>query len=203
MIRLFDMSLVFISRGNILKTRLMATAVVAAALVLGAQTSAFAYAPPVTPNTGAAKAIAPYSSGPTGEAPGTPAVVTLDGELAQEQASISLASLYTSSGLAVDANGELNVAVTLPVDAPLGSVYTLDVSAGAFRDSAIIVATAAPADGGVVGVPVASTGGSKPGALASTGVDATPYVWFGGGLLVLGAGLVSALAFVRRGRKNA
>ena len=187
-----------------MKTRLMATAGVAAALVLGAHTSAFAYAPPVTPNAGAPKAVVPYSSGNTGEAPGTPATVTLDGELAAEQASITQVSLYTNNDLAVDEEGELNLAVNLPADAPAGSTYTMAVAAGDFADTVSVVAVALPADGGTVAVPVANTGGSSStgGALASTGVDATPYVWFGGGLLVLGAGLVSVLAFVRRGRKT-
>ena len=187
-----------------MKTRLFATTVVAAALVLGAQTSAFAYAPPVTPNTGAPSAVVPYSSGPTGQAPGTPADVALTGESAAEGASIVLAavSTYNSTGLAVDANGELNLVVNLPSNAPVGSTYSMTVTAGTFSDVVSMAVTAAPTDasgGGAVAAPVASTGG----ALASTGVDATPYVWFGGGLLVLGAGLVSVLAFVRRSRATA
>ena len=186
-----------------MKTRLFATGVVAAALVLGAQTSAFAYAPPVDPNTGAGGAAAPYSSGPTGQAPGTPATASLTGDLAAEQASITLASTYTKRGLAVDANGELNLVVNLPKDAPEGATYSLAVAAGTFSDVVTVSAATVPADGGTVTVPVTTTTTTPSGALASTGVDATPYVWFGGGLLVLGAGLVSVLAFVRRSRSEA
>jgi hypothetical protein len=36
--------------------------------------------------------------------------------------------------------------------------------------------------------------------IAMTGADAAPFLWFGGGLVVLGAALVATLAVLRRNR---
>jgi LPXTG-motif cell wall-anchored protein len=177
-----------------LKTRLIATAVVAGALVLGAQTSAFAadYTGEVTATTAAPGATITYFSDDTDEPAFATGFATLTGTLAAEEAVISQASTLTQS-VTTDANGNLGFTIKLPTSAPAGSVYTLDVAVGAFQDAKTLTVTAVPAD----------TAGSASGALPSTGVDATPYVWFGGGLLVLGAGLVSVLAFVRRSSKTA
>jgi LPXTG-motif cell wall-anchored protein len=173
------------------KTRLIATAVVAGALVLGAQTSAFAadYTGEVTATTAAPGATITYTSTETDEAPFTTGTASLDGTLANEEAVISQASVLRTA-VTTDANGDLSFTVKLPTSAPAGSVYTLDVAVGAFQDSIELAIAGVPAD-------------TASGALPSTGVDATPYVWFGGGLLLLGAGLVSVLAFVRRSSKTA
>jgi LPXTG-motif cell wall-anchored protein len=176
------------------KTRIIATAVVAGALVLGAQTSAFAadYTGDVTATTAAPGATISYFSDDTDEAPFTSGTASLTGTLALEEAVITPASTLNTT-VTTDANGNLGFTVKLPTSAPAGSVYTLAVEVGEFNDVKTLTIAGVPAD----------TAGNASGALPSTGVDATPYVWFGGGLLLLGAGLVSVLAFVRRSSKTA
>jgi LPXTG-motif cell wall-anchored protein len=175
------------------KTRLIATAVVAGALVLGAQTSAVAadYSGEVTATTAAPGATITYFSDDTDEAPFTTGTASLTGTLAAEEAVITQASTLVQS-VTTDASGNLGFTIKLPTSAPAGSVYTLNVAVGAFNDTETLTIAAVPADTA-----------NASGALPSTGVDATPYVWFGGGLLLLGAGLVSVLAFVRRSSKTA
>jgi hypothetical protein len=115
---------------------------------------------------------------------------SLTGNLAAEEAVITPASTKTATVVSGE-NGDLNFTIKLPTSAPAGSTYSLAVSVGDFQDAKTLTVAAVPAD---------TAAGS---ALPSTGVDATPYVWFGGGLLVLGAALVSVLAFVRRSNKTA
>jgi hypothetical protein len=174
------------------KTRLIATIAVAGALVLGAQTSAFAadYTGAVTSTTAAPGAVITYSATDTDLAAGVVGTASLTGTLAEEEAVITPASTKVATVVS-GANGDINFTVKLPTSAPAGSVYTLDVVVGDFQDAKTLTIT---------GVPVDTAAGS---ALPSTGVDVTPYVWFGGGLLVLGAALVSVLAFVRRSNKTA
>jgi hypothetical protein len=176
------------------KTRLIATVAVAGALVLGAQTSAFAadYTGAVTATTAAPGAVITYSSTDTDLAPGTTGTASLTGNLAAEEAVITPASTKNAT-ITAGTNGDINFTIKLPTSAPAGSTYTLAVSAGDFQDAKTLTVAAVPAD-------AAAGAGS---ALPSTGVDATPYVWFGGGLLALGAALVSVLAFVRRSNKTA
>jgi LPXTG-motif cell wall-anchored protein len=175
------------------KTRFIATAIVAGALVLGAQTSAFAadYTGTVTDNTVAPGATITYTvdAADSELAPFTSGTASLTGELAAEEAVITPASTLVQE-VTTDANGDLAFTIKLPTSAPAGSTYELAVAVGAFQDVESFTVTAVPAD-------------TASGALPSTGVDATPYVWFGGGLLLLGAGLVSVLAFVRRSSKTA
>jgi LPXTG-motif cell wall-anchored protein len=187
----------FIYQGDLVKTRLIATTIVAGALVLGAQTSAFAadYTGEVSTNTVAPGGLITYTSTDTDQAPGTTGTASLTGTLAAEEGAIIQASTLTTA-VTTDANGDLSFQVKLPTSAPAGSVYSLDVAVGTFNDSVSLELAAVPVDTAGAG----SATGS--GSLPSTGVDATPYVWFGGGLLVLGAGLVSVLAYVRRS-KNA
>jgi hypothetical protein len=99
------------------------------------------------------------------------------------------------------ANGDLAFNIKLPASAPAGSVYSLAVSVGTFQDAKTFTLAAAPVDSAAL----PNTGSTDTGsvALPTTGVDAAPYVWFGGGLLLLGAGLITVLAFVRRSRENA
>lgn len=177
-----------------MKTRLIATTIVAGALVLGAQTSAFAadYTGAVNSTTAAPGGLVTYSATDTDQAPGTTGTASLTGNLAAEEGAIITASTLTES-VTTDANGDLSFQIKLPTSAPAGSTYTLDVNVGTFTDAVELAVAAVPAD---------TAAGAASGALPSTGVDATPYVWFGGGLLVLGAGLVSVLAYVRRS-KNA
>jgi LPXTG-motif cell wall-anchored protein len=187
----------FIYQGDLVKTRLIATTIVAGALVLGAQTSAFAadYTGEVSTNTVAPGGLITYTSTDTDQAPGTTGTASLTGTLAAEEGAIIQASTLTTA-VTTDANGDLSFQVKLPTSAPAGSVYSLDVAVGTFNDSVSLELAAVPVDTAGAG----SATGS--GSLPSTGVDATPYVWFGGGLLALGAGLVSVLAYVRRS-KNA
>jgi hypothetical protein len=177
-----------------LKTRIIATAVVAGALVLGAQTSAFAadYAGEVTATTAAPGATITYFSDDTDEAAFTTGTASLTGTLAAEEAVITPASTLVQA-VTTDADGNLGFTIKLPTSAPAGSVYTLDIAVGEFNDTETLTIAAVPAD----------VAANASGALPSTGVVATPYVWFGGGLLLLGAGLVSVLAFVRRNSKTA
>jgi LPXTG-motif cell wall-anchored protein len=186
--------------GDLVKTRLIATTIVAGALVLGAQTSAFAadYTGVVNTNTVAPGGLVTYTSTDTDQAPFTTGTAALTGELAAEEAAIIQASTLTTS-VTTDANGDLSFQIKLPTSAPANSTYTLDVSVGTFNDTVELAVAAVPAD---TAAGAATGTGSTSGSLPSTGVDATPYVWFGGGLLVLGAGLVSVLAYVRRS-KNA
>jgi LPXTG-motif cell wall-anchored protein len=176
------------------KTRLIATIAVAGALVLGAQTSAFAadYTGAVNSTAGAPGAVITYSATDTDLAPGVVGTASLTGTLAEEEAVITPASTKVATVVS-GANGDINFTVKLPTSAPAGSVYTLDVVVGSFQDAKTLTIASVPVDS-------AAAGSS---ALPSTGVDATPYVWFGGGLLVLGAALVSVLAFVRRSNKTA
>jgi LPXTG-motif cell wall-anchored protein len=174
------------------KTRLIATVAVAGALVLGAQTSAFAadYTGGVTSTTAAPGAVITYSATDTDLPAGVTGTASLTGNLAAEEAVITPASTKTATVVSGE-NGDLNFTIKLPTSAPAGSTYSLAVSVGDFQDAKTLTVAAVPAD---------TAAGS---ALPSTGVDATPYVWFGGGLLVLGAALVSVLAFVRRSNKTA
>jgi LPXTG-motif cell wall-anchored protein len=174
------------------KTRLIATVAVAGALVLGAQTSAFAadYTGAVTSTTAAPGAVITYSATDTDLPAGVTGTASLTGNLAAEEAVITPASTKTATVVSGE-NGDINFTIKLPTSAPAGSTYTLEVAAGSFNDAKTLTVAAVPAD---------TAAGS---ALPSTGVDATPYVWFGGGLLVLGAALVSVLAFVRRSNKTA
>jgi LPXTG-motif cell wall-anchored protein len=183
--------------GDLVKTRLIATTIVAGALVLGAQTSALAadYTGVVSTNAAAPGGLITYSSTDTDQAPGTVGTASLTGNLAAEEGAIIPASTLTTS-VTTGANGDLNFQIKLPTSAPAGSTYTLDVAVGTFNDAVSLEVAAVPAD------TAAGSSASGSGSLPSTGVDATPYVWFGGGLLVLGAGLVSVLAYVRRS-KNA
>jgi len=170
------------------KTRFIATAVVAGALVLGAQTSAFAadYTGVVNTTSVAPGGVITYTSTDTDEAPGTSGTASLTGNLAAEEGVITPASTLNQT-VTVGADGTLSFTVKLPTSAPAGSTYSLAVAVGAFNDVKTLATVTVPAD-------------TAAGALPSTGVDATPYVWFGGGLLLLGAGLVSVLAFVRRSK---
>jgi LPXTG-motif cell wall-anchored protein len=177
------------------KTRIIATTIVAGALVLGAQTSAFAadYTGDVSSNTVAPGGLVTYTSTDTDLAAGVTGTASLTGNLAAEEGAIIPASTLTTS-VTTGANGDLSFQIKLPTSAPAGSTYSLDVAVGTFNDTVSLAVAAVPAD------TTGSASGS--GSLPSTGVDATPYVWFGGGLLALGAGLVSVLAYVRRS-KNA
>jgi hypothetical protein len=178
------------------KTRLIATLAVAGALVLGAQTSAFAadYTGAVTSTSAAPGAVITYTATDTDLAEGVVGTASLTGTLAEEEAVITPASTKVATVVSGE-NGDINFTVKLPTSAPVGSVYTLEVEVGTFYDIKTLT---------IAGVPVdAAAAGAAGSALPSTGVDATPYVWFGGGLLVLGAALVSVLAFVRRSNKTA
>ena len=178
-----------------MKTRLIATLAVAGALVLGAQTSAFAadYTGAINSTTGAPGAVITYTATDTDLPAGVTGTASLTGDRAEEEAVITPASTKVATVVSGE-NGDINFTVKLPTSVPAGTTYTLEVEVGSFYDVKTLTVAAVPVDS-------AAAAGSS--ALPSTGVDATPYVWFGGGLLVLGAALVSVLAFVRRSNKTA
>jgi hypothetical protein len=175
------------------KTRLIATLAVAGALVLGAQTSAFAadYTGAINSTTAAPGGVITYSATDTDLPSGVTGTASLTGTLAEEEAIITPASTKVAAVVSGE-NGDINFTIKLPTSAPVGSTYTLEVEVGSFYDLKTLTIAGVPADSAAAG-----------SALPSTGVDATPYVWFGGGLLALGAALVSVLAFVRRSNKTA
>jgi hypothetical protein len=163
----------------------VAAAILAVAATLAVPTAAMAasYPSTVSANSGAAGSTVAYSA-QTGQPAGTSATVSLTGNNALESGSITPASTLTRT-ITVGANGVLGFNIKLPSTAPAGSTYTLAVSAGTFTNQQSLSITAAAASSG----------------LAFTGFDAVPYVWFGGGLVVLGAGFFLAMFFVRRNRK--
>jgi hypothetical protein len=169
-----------------MKKSIIAGAILAVVATLALPTAAMAasYPSTVSANSGAAGSTIVFSAS-TGQPTGTPAVVSLTGNNALESGSITPASTLTNSNITVGANGALSFNIKLPTTAPAGSTYTLAVSAGSFVAQQTLSVTAAAASSG----------------LAFTGFDAMPYVWFGAGLVVLGAGFFLALFFVRRNRK--
>ena len=176
--------------------RVVATSVLAAALVLGGSGAAMAaeYPSEVSDNTVTAGGTITFSA-QSGEAAGTTVSISLDGLLALEEGSITTASVLTATST-VAAGGAIDFGVTLPTSVPVGTTYTLAVAA----DDGIGAPFSAVESLAVAALPADAADGDE---LASTGFDATPYVWFGGGLLLLGAGLVSVLAFVRRSNNAA
>ena len=176
--------------GIFMNKKFLATAAIAGVLVLGVQTSASAadYSGAVTSTTAAPGAVITYTSTDTDLAGVVTGSVSLTGDSAAEEAVITQASTLTTA-VSSKANGDISFTVKLPVSADAGDTYTLAVSVGTFQDTKTLTVAGVPSD-------VAANGSVLP----STGVDATPYIWFGGGLLLLGAGLISVLAFVRRSR---
>lgn len=176
--------------------RVVATSVLAAALVLGGSGAAMAaeYPSAVSSNSVAPGGVVTFTAD-SGEAAGTPVSISLDGLLALEEGDITTASVLTATST-VAAGGAINFGVTLPTSVPAGTTYTLAVAA----DDGVGVAFSTTESLAVAALPADAADGDE---LASTGFDATPYVWFGGGLLLLGAGLVSVLAFVRRSNNAA
>ncbi|WP_213814523.1 hypothetical protein [Glaciihabitans sp. dw_435] len=186
-----------------MKTRIAAVAVLAAALALTATTAANAdetYPSDISANTAAPGADITFSAPETGEAPGTPANISLTGDLAAEEATITAASTLTST-VAVAADGSLTFDVSLPTNAAPGSTYTLAVSAddgvgASFNQTQTLTVAAVPAD------TAADAADGTTDGLAETGTDSLPYFWFGGGLLVIGAGFITAMTIVRRNRSH-
>lgn len=129
-------------------------------------------------------------SGPSAAAPGSSytyevtdlptngdVTLTVDGP-----GDVTIVGLITSDPKTPTGSGPYSTSFL--VTFPSTGTYTLAASQGrVFIDSLAIDVTAAPSDG-----------------LAATGVDATPYLWFGGGLLALGVALVTVLTVVRRNK---
>lgn len=174
-----------------MKKRLMATALLAGTIVFGGATTATAEgAVDVTSAAPGATIVYTASAEDTGLGGAVIGAASLDGVLADEQATLASTRITEVSS---KADGSISVAITLPTSAPVGSVYAFDITVGAFQDSETITLAGAPAI-------LSDTGSGSRSALPSGGVDATPYIWFGGGLLLLGAGIISVLAFARRSR---
>lgn len=129
----------------------------------------------------AAHAAYPTPSGPTTGAPGATLNYTFTG-IPDATVSITSTGDVTLAATVVKSvsGGSASVAATFP---STGS-YTITATGDSGYLAAITVRiAAAPSDG-----------------LADTGVDATPYLWFGGGLLVLGVALIVVLTVVRRNK---
>ena len=181
--------------------RTLTVAVIATALALGAPLAANAVDYPGTLQ-GASRSVQPgepyhYTSPKLGpQFVGGPTASSLEGDRA-EQVEIVAASVRTGPSSSVDKNGFFRYTVTIPANASAGTKYTFSVVAHAatgpdvFRDSVTLTVAGMAADSA-----------SAAGALPFTGTNSTPFVWFGGGLLVLGAAFITMMTVVRRTRRN-
>ncbi|MCU1513639.1 MAG: cell wall anchor protein [Microbacteriaceae bacterium] len=79
----------------------------------------------------------------------------------------------------------VNGTATINAVFPVSGVYTVTATGTGFTNSIAVTATIAPAD------------------LASTGINPTSFVWFGGGILALGLALVVVLMVIRRNGSRA
>ncbi|HEY0229019.1 MAG TPA: hypothetical protein VGC05_22050 [Mycobacterium sp.] len=163
-----------------MKKKIVALIALTFAAVLVTAPAAWA-APPYTNgvdhNSGAPGAVITYTATTTEPPTTTPVdvVVTPDVDDLQTASEIHFF---------VGAGGVIRFSFKIPAAAPNGQVFVIDVHAGRFVDTQSVTAVV-PARSG----------------LPATGVDAAPYLWFGGGLLALGIALVVVLAVVRRSRK--
>lgn len=153
-------------------------------LVLGPAGAAFAqnpYTGGMSSNTATPGAVVTYSVATTG----FPSAEALASMTPDAEFLAANTATYTTS-----AAGGLTFGVRIPATAAPGSVFTLTVAVGAgaeaFSDTETI---------SILALPAVDEDGT-----AVTGVDALPYVWFGGGLLALGVTVVVVLAVLRRGR---
>jgi hypothetical protein len=170
-----------------------AVLVVAASIALPAAAYADDYTGAIDSNAAAPGATFTYSNS-TGQPEGTAGQASLVGETdgAPVGGAITPAVFgpVATGNFTVGAGGNMAIHVTIPKNATPGASFTLNVAAGTFSASptfSVASPTAAAAPSGPV--------------LSFTGFDAVPYFWFGGGLLVLGAGLIVVLTVVRRSRR--
>lgn len=121
----------------------------------------------------------------------------------------TVGSLYTYhvTGLPTDADVTLNVSGPAEVSFSPAATQSKTPVAGAtsfgvtFPAAGTYVFTASQPENTVGTLTVTVSAASVPSdSMPNTGADATPYLWFGGGLLVLGIALVTVLTAIRRGR---
>lgn len=168
-----------------MKKQLFAGAALAALAVFafaGPAHGANEYTGSLSSNTAAPGATLSYTAANTGF-PDTEATVTVDPDVVFLAANTAT---YTTSS-----TGALNFSFQLPGTAAIGQTFVMTVTAGEgagnFEDTETITIVALPADDGT----------------ALTGVDPAPYLWFGIGLVVLGAGVLGVLVVSRRNRARA
>lgn len=161
-----------------MKKKIIASVMLAAAAVLVSTSAAWGYTGATGSNTAAPGATVTYTTPNTGEAPATPAIITVTPNVDN----LAGASLITWH---VAADQTVNYSFKIPATATNGEVFHTTVTAGAFTGDYAVTVVVASASGG----------------LAFTGSTPGPYLWFGGGLLALGIALISVLTIVRRSRK--
>jgi hypothetical protein len=103
--------------------------------------------------------------------------------------------IVTASAITVTTNatGVATIHFTIPTSAKAGQTFTAVFSIGGVSAPAQTVTVVAP-------LAITSTSGSP---LAFTGVQAVPYFWFGGGLVIVGIALIVVMTITRRSRKSA
>lgn len=162
--------------------------IVAAAIAMPAAAYADPYAGALSDNSAAPGSTITYS--PDTGNPNTSGDAALSGETdgspvggSIEQAVYGVAA---SGHFVTSSTGHLTLRIKLPTNAHRGSTFSLAVNAGTFHASPAFT----------IASPI-----SPSAALSFTGFNALPYIWFGGGLVALGAALVIVLGVVRRNRR--
>jgi hypothetical protein len=163
-----------IAKDRLVMKKLIAVATIVVAAVLLPVTAAQGYgelAGPTSASPGAA-----YSYNVSNLTSTDDVTLAVDGP-----GDVTIAGLVT---LAKTPTGGGPYAASFGVTFPTTGVYTLVATQpGNTVGTVSVTVTAVPAD-----------------EIAFTGTNATPFLWFGGGLLVLGAALVAVLAIVRRNK---
>lgn len=171
--------------------RLIATALVAMTLTFAVPTAASAVSDPPYPghtdsNTSAAGGIVKYTTDfnpPAGTADAN--FDEIGGAVPPPADNITpvVSKKFTTSG-----NARLSFNVRIPNSASVGSQYSVYAS-WAKGQSTVVTITV--------------VGAAADNQIAYTGVDAMPYIWFGGGLVVLGAAFVVVVGITRRNKRSA
>jgi hypothetical protein len=126
-----------------MKTRILATLAITAALAVGVSAPAFAsesYTGAVSANTVAPGGTVTYNSDNTGQPDGTDGTYSLSGGGQSSSlggSTIQLASTVTHA-VQVSAHSQLKFTFRMPSSAKPGSIYTLNVKAGKFADKQTI-----------------------------------------------------------------
>lgn len=172
-----------------MNARVFRTLSLSAAVLIGAAivslplaASAASYTGGYSATTATPGATVAYSgTGPDSSA-GT---ATFDG--ASGSGAVFTTASATSYTFTSSATGAVRFNLTIPASAQAGQVYTSVVVVGGITlSSSTITIVAVPSSG-----------------LASTGMDAGPLLWFGGGLVVIGAGAIVLTVMAHRSRSNA
>ncbi|WP_395640506.1 hypothetical protein [Pseudolysinimonas sp.] len=158
----------------------LSTAIALAVLaMLAVPSAAFAYGEPTGPNT--------VVTGGSGEY----VFENIPIDITDVSVSIDGPGDAVLSGLVTRVYAVTGGTVTVKAIFPVTGTYTLTGTgtgavSGTFTNSLSIAAIVRPADSGSLG---------------ATGVDAAPYLWFGGGAIILGVAVVLVLASGRRRRE--